>query len=44
MSAMMAFWSILQKDMKNYYLKPPNISWGIIFPTLLDSHVFYEIE
>lgn len=32
MSAMMAFWSILQKDMKNYYLKPPNISWGIIFP------------
>jgi ABC-2 type transport system permease protein len=32
MSAIMAFWSILQKDMKNYYLKPPNISWGIIFP------------
>jgi ABC-2 type transport system permease protein len=28
----MAFWSILMKDMKNYYLKPPNISWGIIFP------------
>ena len=28
----LAFWSILQKDMKNYYLKPPNISWGIIFP------------
>ncbi|MBN2764246.1 MAG: ABC transporter permease [Bacteroidales bacterium] len=27
-----AFWNILQKDMKNYYLKPPNISWGIIFP------------
>jgi len=27
-----AFWSILMKDMKNYYLKPPNISWGIIFP------------
>ena len=21
-----------QKDMKLYYLKPPNISWGIIFP------------
>ena len=32
MSKMMAYWSILQKDMKNYYLKPPNISWGIIFP------------
>jgi ABC-2 type transport system permease protein len=28
----MAFWSILMKDMKTYYLKPPNISWGIIFP------------
>jgi ABC-2 type transport system permease protein len=27
-----AFWSILKKDVKNYYLKPPNISWGIIFP------------
>lgn len=27
-----AFWSILMKDMKNYYLKPPNISWGLIFP------------
>ncbi|HDR68417.1 MAG TPA: ABC transporter permease, partial [Bacteroidaceae bacterium] len=27
-----AFWNILFKDMKNYYLKPPNISWGIIFP------------
>jgi len=28
----LAFWNILKKDMKNYYLKPPNISWGIIFP------------
>jgi ABC-2 type transport system permease protein len=27
-----AFWSILVKDMRAYYLKPPNISWGIIFP------------
>jgi ABC-2 type transport system permease protein len=27
-----AFWSILAKDMRAYYLKPPNISWGIIFP------------
>ncbi|HHT48518.1 MAG TPA: ABC transporter permease [Firmicutes bacterium] len=32
MNKLMAFWSILTKDMKNYYLKPPNISWGIIFP------------
>jgi len=27
-----AFWSILLKDMRAYYLKPPNVSWGIIFP------------
>ena len=32
MNSLVAFWSILMKDMKNYYLKPPNISWGIIFP------------
>jgi ABC-2 type transport system permease protein len=32
MNQLMAYWSILIKDMKNYYLKPPNISWGIIFP------------
>ena len=27
-----AFWNILGKDMRAYYLKPPNISWGLIFP------------
>ncbi|MGD9154400.1 MAG: ABC transporter permease [Bacillota bacterium] len=27
-----AFGNILRKDLNNYYLKPPNISWGIIFP------------
>lgn len=27
-----AFWNILAKDMRAYYLKPPNVSWGIIFP------------
>jgi ABC-2 type transport system permease protein len=27
-----AFWNILVKDMRAYYLKPPNISWGLIFP------------
>ncbi len=32
MNQWLAFYSILSKDMKNYYLKPPNISWGIIFP------------
>jgi len=32
MSSTIAFWSIVRKDMTTYYLKPPNISWGIIFP------------
>lgn len=32
MNAWIAFWNILKKDITNYYLKPPNISWGIIFP------------
>lgn len=32
MKAWIAFWNILMKDMRNYYLKPPNISWGLIFP------------
>jgi len=27
-----AFSSILRKDMRTYYLKPPNVSWGLIFP------------
>ncbi|WP_153110890.1 ABC transporter permease [Propionivibrio limicola] len=27
-----AIWAILCKDMRTYYLKPPNVSWGIIFP------------
>jgi ABC-2 type transport system permease protein len=32
MTELVAFWSILTKDMRTYYLKPPNMSWGIIFP------------
>jgi ABC-2 type transport system permease protein len=32
MNVFIAFWNILAKDMKTYYLKPPNISWGLIFP------------
>jgi len=27
-----AFWNIVLKDMRTYYLKPPNISWGLVFP------------
>ncbi|HBI14400.1 MAG TPA: ABC transporter [Desulfobulbaceae bacterium] len=32
MKLWIAFWNILLKDMRTYYLKPPNVSWGIIFP------------
>jgi ABC-2 type transport system permease protein len=32
MKLWMAFWNILLKDVRTYYLKPPNVSWGIIFP------------
>jgi len=32
MRSWIAFWNILWKDMRSYYLKPPNISWGIVFP------------
>ena len=32
MKRWIAFWNILIKDMRAYYLKPPNVSWGLIFP------------
>ena len=32
MSYRIAFWNILLKDIRSYYLKPPNMSWGIVFP------------
>ncbi len=32
MKRRIAFWNIVLKDMRSYYLKPPNISWGIVFP------------
>jgi ABC-2 type transport system permease protein len=32
MKPWIAFWNILAKDFRTYYLKPPNISWGLIFP------------
>jgi ABC-2 type transport system permease protein len=32
MKGWIAFWNIFIKDVRTYYLKPPNISWGIIFP------------
>ncbi len=32
MKRWIAFWNIMLKDMRAYYLKPPNISWGLMFP------------
>jgi ABC-2 type transport system permease protein len=32
MSWLIAFWAILRKDVMTYYLKPPNVSWGILLP------------
>jgi len=32
MKRWIAFWNILIKDFRTYYLKPPNISWGLMFP------------
>jgi len=32
MNRWIPFRSIVGKDMRTYYLKPPNISWGLIFP------------
>ena len=32
MNLWVAYWNIMVKDMRTYYLKPPNISWGLIFP------------
>jgi ABC-2 type transport system permease protein len=37
-----AFWNILFKDMRTYYLKPPNISWGILFPLAWTAMFFIK--
>jgi ABC-2 type transport system permease protein len=40
MKAWIAYWNILAKDMRSYYLKPPNVSWGLIFPLAWTSMFF----
>jgi len=32
MNTLTAFWKIFVKNMRSYYLKPTNVSYGIIFP------------
>jgi len=36
------FWNILFKDVRTYYLKPPNISWGLIFPVAWTAMFFIK--
>jgi hypothetical protein len=31
-SKWIAFRNLLWKDMRSYYPKPPNVSWGLVFP------------
>jgi ABC-2 type transport system permease protein len=40
MKRWIAFWNILLKDMRAYYLKPPNISWGLLFPVAWTAMFF----
>jgi ABC-2 type transport system permease protein len=42
MKAWIAFWNIVLKDMRAYYLKPPNISWGLIFPVAWTAMFFIK--
>ena len=42
MKLWIAFWNILVKDMRTYYLKPPNISWGLIFPVAWTGMFFIK--
>lgn len=37
-----AFMAILGKDMRTYYLKPPNISWGLMFPLAWTAMFFIK--
>lgn len=42
MKKWIAFWNILLKDMRTYYLKPPNVSWGLIFPVAWTGMFFIK--
>src|SRR4030067_1201577 len=42
MKRWIAFWNITLKDVRAYYLKPPNISWGLIFPVAWTGMFFIK--
>ncbi len=42
MKLWIAFSNIVLKDMRAYYLKPPNISWGLVFPVAWTGMFFIK--
>jgi ABC-2 type transport system permease protein len=42
MKRWIAFWNILLKDLRTYYFKPPNISWGLLFPLVWTAMFFIK--
>jgi len=42
MNRWIAFLNIMLKDMRTYYLKPPNVSWGLIFPLAWTAMFFIK--
>ena len=42
MKRLTALLSILGKDMRAYYFKPPNISWGLLFPVVWTGMFFIK--
>ncbi len=42
MKRWIAYWNILAKDMRLYYLKPPNVSWGLVFPLAWTAMFFIK--
>jgi ABC-2 type transport system permease protein len=44
MKLWIAFWNILLKDMRVYYLKPPERQLGADFSPGVDGHVFHQVR
>jgi ABC-2 type transport system permease protein len=42
MKTWIAFGQIFRKDLKTYYLKPPNVSWGLLFPLVWTGMFFIK--
>jgi ABC-2 type transport system permease protein len=42
MKTWIAFSEIFRKDLKTYYLKPPNVSWGLLFPLVWTGMFFIK--